>query len=635
LCYTNDQGIFKNVQSDITFRIMGVIHKFKFEVIDFIVQSKRDVPSISCRKLAFIASDKFQIRLSKSSVSNILKNAELSSPVGRRSMGGLKTAKFKIPADKKKQLFGDTYGLKSSQTQSVQEARDVPEQSKNKEQSFEITTGIQPSEREAVSFESKILNKNKPTDVVKQPSNEIEAIQIKDTAQQWPIYNGMGISFLKAAEWDISDRSIISEILRKNIKAQIPHESDSIFETLLYFNLFGVDKLDYETNYNNHGIWQLNEIDPSVDPKTILESAHQINVLPSFQLDYLNELKQSLHQVGCFKIALEDGTHMVLDAQLATVWQSQVGSFFKWPVHKALNILSRCLISNIQSPVLYCVSPQSESLKGFCELVASFENYQGKQMKAISVIDSDNNEIASFTIIPNKKRTFVVGIWPWQEEFAELTGVVKWATRKTLEIEGIGQSIYYTETKSDFLNAYLKMELAPMTVLTVWSDQEKDPTVAILSNDRQSPAQQIIKSFVLRWPYWSKNIAANYIQDHSLEPNPDDQGDLLKQIDQEFNEPHKFTELTEIFAHFGNLLHAYCQRKFYAKEFSGFDINDLITICYDLNGQLIKQDNLLLIKLIVPPNSQFIKQLKFAVKRINEGYIFDSQHRRLLMEIVE
>ncbi|MDD5292309.1 MAG: helix-turn-helix domain-containing protein, partial [Candidatus Omnitrophica bacterium] len=64
---------------------MKITHKFKPEIVRFIINSKLKNPDISCRKLALEASEKFSIKLSKSAINNILKKEKLSSPVGRKS----------------------------------------------------------------------------------------------------------------------------------------------------------------------------------------------------------------------------------------------------------------------------------------------------------------------------------------------------------------------------------------------------------------------------------------------------------------------------------------------------------------------------------------------------------------------
>src|ERR1044071_9307060 len=85
---------------------MGVIYKLKENVIDYIVQTKKENSQISCRQLAKAASDKFQVDISKSSVNSVIKVARLSSPIGRRAARNVQSSKkFEIPSERKKQLF--------------------------------------------------------------------------------------------------------------------------------------------------------------------------------------------------------------------------------------------------------------------------------------------------------------------------------------------------------------------------------------------------------------------------------------------------------------------------------------------------------------------------------------------------
>ena len=85
---------------------MGVIYKLKDEVIEYILRQKRENPRISCRKLAIIIEENFHVLVSKSSINAVIKDAQLSSPVGRTPADLSKSKKFSIPKEKKTQLFG-------------------------------------------------------------------------------------------------------------------------------------------------------------------------------------------------------------------------------------------------------------------------------------------------------------------------------------------------------------------------------------------------------------------------------------------------------------------------------------------------------------------------------------------------
>lgn len=64
---------------------MGVIYKLKPDIINFVLEEKRKNASLSCRGMITILQEKFQIKVSKSSVNSIFKNSGLSMPVGRRA----------------------------------------------------------------------------------------------------------------------------------------------------------------------------------------------------------------------------------------------------------------------------------------------------------------------------------------------------------------------------------------------------------------------------------------------------------------------------------------------------------------------------------------------------------------------
>ncbi len=78
---------------------MGVTYKLREEVVDFIVLQRRNNPLASCRELAEGVEVKFGLRLSKSSVHDVLKESGIVTPRGRKPKN-----KFEIPLEKKKQI---------------------------------------------------------------------------------------------------------------------------------------------------------------------------------------------------------------------------------------------------------------------------------------------------------------------------------------------------------------------------------------------------------------------------------------------------------------------------------------------------------------------------------------------------
>ncbi|MFA5224010.1 MAG: cell envelope integrity protein TolA [Candidatus Omnitrophota bacterium] len=75
---------------------MGVVHKLKPEVLSFIIENKKNNPSLSCRSLTLLISEKLKIKVSKSSINAIFKENDLSMPIGRRRTK--KKRKFNMPS---------------------------------------------------------------------------------------------------------------------------------------------------------------------------------------------------------------------------------------------------------------------------------------------------------------------------------------------------------------------------------------------------------------------------------------------------------------------------------------------------------------------------------------------------------
>ncbi len=74
---------------------MGVIHKLKPEVLNFILENKKNNPALSCRHLTSLVLEQLHIKVSKSSINAIFKDNNLSMPIGRRSKP--KKKKFNMP----------------------------------------------------------------------------------------------------------------------------------------------------------------------------------------------------------------------------------------------------------------------------------------------------------------------------------------------------------------------------------------------------------------------------------------------------------------------------------------------------------------------------------------------------------
>jgi hypothetical protein len=149
---------------------MGVIYKLKEEVVSFILNQRQADPLSSCRQLAEAASQKFGLKLSKSSVHDVLKESGITTPRGRKPKN-----KFEIPQEKKKEIQS---GLSQAKLLAPSETISLPP---------------------AVRTEARHLavKKSAPAKNVQEELPKPKEVEISSE------YGGAGKIFLKAALWDL------------------------------------------------------------------------------------------------------------------------------------------------------------------------------------------------------------------------------------------------------------------------------------------------------------------------------------------------------------------------------------------------------------------------------------------------
>jgi len=157
---------------------MGVTYKLKDEVVRFIISQRQSSPLSSCRQLAEAVSVKFGLRLSKSSVHDVLKESGIVTPRGRKPKNT-----FKIPQEKKKQIQESLSQVKLL----VPPVDRVP---------VLIEDHAQPSVILGEAKDPKVFNDPLPVDRKITDEKREETIDPLE-------YEGAGNIFLKAARWDL------------------------------------------------------------------------------------------------------------------------------------------------------------------------------------------------------------------------------------------------------------------------------------------------------------------------------------------------------------------------------------------------------------------------------------------------
>jgi len=622
---------------------MGVIHKLKEDVVYFIIDQKKKNPSVSIRRLAAETSAKFQIKVSKSSVSTTLKNASLSSAVGRRVTKGARGEKFAIPPVRKIEISQnmqkagfdkDAITKKEKENGAAKELMDTEEdvevQPVKKEELLPLIPDRIGQEKPLPAD-----SKDKEETTIEDASQDkdfleyVERLRIERKSQNIPTLNGMGFVFLKAAQWETSSKSLISELFKKHVSGSAQNSFDIACDMFLFLKFLGVGSIDHVSAYQEHGLWQLNKIPGPVsdEDEALLKlkelfqwSSHIPTPLSSsIVMEYDLEKKHIFSQVSGFELYLEDNTSLVIDAAMSTLDFN-----IKAPINRSMTWLSHYLISNIQSPVFLTVPEEGKFDQRFYDMIAIFENFPEKKIQKIVVLDQDNKSIAEFSTIFAQRRTFIAGVKPQQKEFRQLTKNVKWAAKKPYYHQESDRIVYYGETKTDSLAAQFQEKVDDFRVITIWQNKDKDPFWAILTNQSRGSSEDILKAYISRWPYFG--VAEQVLHKKSHLPK---RGVAAR------NTIHKsgILEFQDISSDYVQMLNQYCQKYYFPPNYSGVDINNMIQMVYDTQGSFYEAKDHTTVLLEIPTASVHRKDIEYALRRVNERYIFDHLGRKLWIKI--
>jgi len=307
---------------------MGVIHKFSQEVVDFVLQQKKDNSYLGCRRLADLTTEKFQIKVSKSSVNNILKLAELSNPVGR-PYEGKQPKKFKIPQSKKKELFENLpkVGLSEKKTSLSKKnfapsKKPAPQKEIEKEKIVPEPKVLIPKKEEEVTDKDVVVKKPKDValplmeDPIEKAEKQRRALkessekEKKSVIQEAVYKEGHGISeeeflkktekfredesnkkknlidgagcvFLKAAQWEMSRKSALGNIFKKHLKISTPENFDELCNCLIFLRMLGAKCKEDLPQFKKHALWLLNGLEEFVDGEEVFSWTEEYEFLRS------------------------------------------------------------------------------------------------------------------------------------------------------------------------------------------------------------------------------------------------------------------------------------------------------------------------------------------------------------------
>lgn len=587
---------------------MGVVYKFKSEVVDFVLQQKQATPGLSCRQLAAIVSKEFGLQVSKSSINTILKSAALSSPVGRRALSAHRPKPAASAQSIKKEASGPLPVVKSS---------------------IKPTAALPRAEAPPAKERKPPVVKLLPEAPVALPSTRPHAEpKIHATAVRGPSpstsmqrHDGLGNIFFKAVEWSLSSKPILGEILKDYAKGFSVEDAYAASKVLLDLRAFGLSSIDELSHYKGTGLWRINQLSAGFDFKIVKNFYDSLSNLDEVGFRLVNEMDQLFTEIGSFKISCEDGQELVIDAAGETVLSHNVQSKKHILYNHLLSILTDQII-NPKNPSIFRKAPgQSALTKEFYDLLMVYENRQGKSMTAVSLLDASGGELSQFASIPAQQRHYIMAIWPWQKEFDQLISHVSDRHRDELSHPLTSKSAYFAEINRQSL-LDLTRQISPLIrgFLVTAAD---DPTsrVIVISNvpKEAASAREIIDLYWTKWP-----IA------HEMEDVMNGWGRT------EINT--SFVPSSNIWENINNLyerIAQYAYHKFVAGDSHKISTNDFISMCCKTSGYWY-EDQYRTIVSFVPADETTLEKVKIlqnAAIRFNQSSIIDPTGRKIFVKI--
>lgn len=599
---------------------MGIVYKLKKEVIDFVLRKKNENRALSCRQIAVIASEKFKIQVSKSSVNTIIKNARLSSSVGRRAVGDGRLKKFQIPPVKKKQLSDN---MKKVGLEPVPSERSIPPVHVDTGKELK-TQAVIPSAGEARAVDASY-------------EKFLECVHRWRKTIGWQkghLLDGMGFIFLKSVEWGMMGSSLFGKVLKRYFKNQPSACFEKSCEMLPYLNMVGVHGQEDAERFKNHALWTLTNSPDQSDLYTILDWTKENRLFPTLLMEYDNEIGQALLNVHRFDICLKNGKCVQMDAQLASLWKDKPpGSLFS-SLSMAISLLSRSFISNNDPVIFFALGDESFSLGEMAEMMAACESTTQNTIKKIVAFDGKDNPVVEFSAIPFRKRFFLVGMWPWQKYFSEFAKYVYSDGYQPFYSKHLNAIFHFKELNADtFINSQLNEINENMRVIAVLDEHKNKPIVVILSNHTKMPAEDLAQAFILRWPNLDQGPAGNTFQRIGFMQYSDNIGaanmadlDTGSEYDRRLSVENNILSLSY---DFGQTLQRRCRDQFF-KEMESME--DLESICSHISGYYMRIDNVRHIILSPRSDHPHLREIKRAVLTINESAVTDFDGRLLSVQ---
>lgn len=566
---------------------MGVIYRLKPEIKDFILENKKAQPNLSCRQVVSLVEEKFQIKLSKSSINSVFKQAGLSMPIGRR----LKKRRYRAKATISTQFQEGPKLLISLPSSPIMEK---PQE-----------TPLIEKPPEPPIIEEPVVEKP----VIEVPPEKIIESQVKIEPQiiLEPEYSGAII--LKAVDYLLGGTYYITEALKNRIN--LPRdELLAKTEACLYRDLkVGLDRKFSE--------------------EVLLSYLNELQGVNGLAKDIFSLIQKVFPEVRGVKVNLSGRGDFYLDGQFYTVWSTPyIPADFSSTLYNVKHYINRYLQQ--EEPFVLFMAPGYDApTKEFFDFMLNLDSYEKIPLQ-ISLLGNKFEKIEHISVEKNQKLYFVFGLWPWQ--FGQFRSVKAKTEFRPYTFEPLKEGFYIAEIEVELLQPNVNKRFTLKGIALKKNPNEK-VRLFILNNlsPEQVKPEDILKTYLNHWPNleeafqdFSRKIelftytagSQRFFSFQSLQLDKESQSDI-----------------NTLFKHYLRALDLYARWHFLPSGYEDKDFPTMNERFYSLSAHFNKQKDCILVSFKPAQGYPFLKDLQYACRRINEREVFFSDGKRLWLSI--
>jgi hypothetical protein len=562
---------------------MGKIYKLKPEIINFVLEQKKANPVLSCRRLASLTADRFQIRFSKSSVNSLIKDAGLSMPVGRRQKR------------KKKQ-------------------KDLPQR----------LLGALQEASTAIALSPMLITQQ----LSAKPSSPLPEPPLLDLPPLAPV------PVIPVAPAPLPPAPVSAPlpiqpfpVLPLN-EATLMRTMDYLVEGSSQMNIIIKDRLSLKSVDGLMAKTEAVIFKPFFpQPVSMVLSSYldELQSVKTMGLDIIKIISGVFQEVRCVKVSLTDGEAFYLDGQLRTVWSTpHIPYDFSTTIYSIRSYINKYFYGN--TPFLLFSAPGYDiPTKEFFKLLLSLDATE-KRISRLTLYDYQFEEMYSMPIDQSKKKFFIFGMWPWQ--FAEYRQVKKIGEFRPFYFAPSNKEFYVADIEIILSQPVINQRVTLRGYSLKNSLSEKSRLLILTNLEAEGTAlEDIISQYLNHWPNLEEAFQ-DFSRKIELLTYTGASHGIFSEKDLAFD-LDSGTEIENSLLKYLELLWLYFKGRFLPPLANNADSAVLKEEFLCLKTSVKEEKDILKISFLPQEGFRFLKELEYACRRLNEREIVSADKKRL------